>query len=155
MIDEDPLRRMQAHASSSLRREVAGVMLGPLPEKQPNTNRYIVHVQDMIIAKHTKMRGASVTYTPESWRYLNDVIAERYPEEEMVMVGWYHTHPGFGIFLSGMDLFIHKNFFTQKWHVAYVLDPIARKSGFFSWDSDIKQVKPFPFIWPEWAAGSW
>ena len=27
-------------------------------------------------------------------------------------------HPGFGIFLSGMDLFIHQNFFTQIWHVA-------------------------------------
>lgn len=154
LLDEEPLRRMQAHASSSLRREVAGVMLGPIPEKQPN-NRYIVHVQDIIIAKHTKMRGASVTYTPESWRYLNDVIMERYPNEEMLMLGWYHTHPGFGIFLSGMDIFIHTNFFTQKWHIAYVLDPVGRKSGFFSWDLDQEQVQPFPFIWPDWARNTW
>ncbi len=154
LVDEEPLRRMQAHASSSLRREVAGVMLGPIPEKQPN-NRYIVHVQDIIIAKHTKMRGASVTYTPESWRYLNDVIMERYPNEEMLMLGWYHTHPGFGIFLSGMDIFIHTNFFTQKWHIAYVLDPVGRKTGFFSWDLDQQKVQPFPFIWPDWAAGTW
>jgi len=28
------------------------------------------------------------------------------------IVGWYHSHPGFGIFLSEYDLFIHRNFFT-------------------------------------------
>jgi proteasome lid subunit RPN8/RPN11 len=71
------------------------------------------------------------------------------------MVGWYHTHPGFGIFLSGMDLFIHQNFFTQIWHVAYVLDPRARTSGFFCWDRRKTKVNRQDFPWPDWAAGSW
>jgi len=154
LLDEAPLRAMQAHALSSLDREVAGVMIGRQPEKQPD-GRYIVHVIDSIIAKHTKMQGASVTYTPESWRYLNDTLWERYPDESAVMVGWYHTHPGFGIFLSGMDLFIHQNFFTQIWHVAYVLDPRARTSGFFSWNRQKTKVNRYDFMWPEWAAGSW
>ena len=101
------------------------------------------------------MHGASVTYTPESWRYLNDKLAERYPDESAVMVGWYHTHPGFGIFLSGMDLFIHQNFFTQKWHVAMVLDPRARQSGFFCWDRQMTKVEAYDFPWPKWASGSW
>lgn len=154
LLDEAPLRAMQAHALSSLDREVAGVMVGRQPEKQPD-GRYIVHVIDSIIAKHTVMHGASVTYTPESWRYLNDTLWERYPDESAVMVGWYHTHPGFGIFLSGMDLFIHQNFFTQIWHVAYVLDPRARTSGFFSWNRQKTKVNRYDFVWPEWAAGSW
>ncbi len=145
---------MQAHALSSLDREVAGVMVGRQPEKQPD-GRYVVHVIDSIIAKHTVMHGASVTYTPESWRYLNDTLWERYPDESAVMVGWYHTHPGFGIFLSGMDLFIHQNFFTQMWHVAYVLDPRARTSGFFCWNRQRTKVNRYDFMWPEWAAGSW
>ena len=154
LLDEAPLRAMQAHALSSIDREVAGVMIGRQPEKQPD-GRYIVHVIDSIIAKHTVMHGASVTYTPESWRYLNDTLWERYPDESAVMVGWYHTHPGFGIFLSGMDLFIHQNFFTQIWHVAYVLDPRARTSGFFCWNRQRTKVNRYDFVWPEWAAGSW
>jgi len=154
LLDEMPLRAMQAHALSSLDREVAGVMVGRQPEKQPD-GRYIVHVIDSIIAQHTVMHGASVTYTPESWRHLNDTLWERYPDESAVMVGWYHTHPGFGIFLSGMDLFIHQNFFTQIWHVAYVLDPRARTSGFFSWNRQKTKVNRYDFMWPEWAAGSW
>jgi proteasome lid subunit RPN8/RPN11 len=154
LLDEAPLRAMQAHALSSLDREVAGVMVGRQPEKQPD-GRYIVHVIDSIAAKYTVMNGASVTYTPDSWRYLNDTLWERYPDETAVMVGWYHTHPGFGIFLSGMDLFIHQNFFTQIWHIAYVLDPRARTSGFFCWNRQKTKVNRYDFIWPEWAADSW
>jgi proteasome lid subunit RPN8/RPN11 len=112
-------------------------------------------VTDIIIAKHTKMQGASVTYTPESWRYINDTLRERYPNDEAVIVGWYHTHPGFGIFLSGMDLFIHQNFFTQTWHIAYVLDPVGKRSGFFCWDRGKTKVDRYEFPWPEWAGRSW
>jgi proteasome lid subunit RPN8/RPN11 len=154
LIDESALRATQAHALSSLQREVAGVLVGRRPEKQPD-GRYLVHIFDTIVALHTVMQGASVTYTPESWRYLNDTLAERYPDETAVMVGWYHTHPGFGVFLSGMDLFIHQNFFTQIWHVAMVLDPRARTSGFFCWDRAKSRVSRCDFAWPSWAAKSW
>lgn len=154
LMDEPPLRAMQAHALSSLDREVAGVMVGPRPEKQPD-GRYLVRVIDSIAAKYTVMQGASVTYTADSWRYLNDTLGERYPDETGVMIGWYHTHPGFGIFLSGMDLFIHQNFFTQIWHTAYVLDPRAHTSGFFCWSRDKTRVNRYDFVWPDWAEGSW
>ncbi|MCL4869238.1 MAG: hypothetical protein KJ063_09725 [Anaerolineae bacterium] len=154
LINETAFRDAQAHALSSLEREVAGVLIGPPPEKQPD-GRYVVHITDTIIAKHTRMHGASVTYTPESWRYLNDKLAEMYPDESGVMVGWYHTHPGFGIFLSGMDQFIHQNFFTQVWHVALVLDPVARTSGFFCWDRGKTRVDRYDFPWPYWAHKGW
>ncbi|MCB8983076.1 MAG: Mov34/MPN/PAD-1 family protein [Ardenticatenaceae bacterium] len=154
LMEEPAFRAAQAHALSSPNREVAGVLVGPRPEKQPD-GRYVVHIMDTIIAKYTVMQGASVTYTPESWRYMNDKLNERYPDDTAVMVGWYHTHPGFGIFLSGMDQFIHQNFFTQIWHVALVLDPQARISGFFCWDRQKTRVSPVEFEWPGWAARSW
>lgn len=154
LIDEPALRSAQAHALGSLNHEVAGILVGPPPEKQPD-GRYVVHIIDSIIAKHTVMHGASVTYTPESWRYVNDKLWERYPDETAVIVGWYHTHPGFGIFLSGMDQFIHQNFFTQIWHTALVLDPIAKRSGFFCWDRHKSRVSSVDFAWPEWAERSW
>ncbi len=154
LMNEPAFRDAQAHALSSMDREVAGMLIGPPPEKQPD-GRYLAHITDIIIARHTRMHGASVTYTPESWRYINDKLAERYPEGDAVIVGWYHTHPGFGIFLSGMDLFIHQNFFTQIWHVALVLDPRAQRSGFFCWDRQKSRVDPYEFPWPSWARNSW
>ena len=154
LVNENAFRNAQEHASSSLNREVAGILVGPMPEKQPD-GRYLVHIIDTIIAKHTKMHGASVTYTPESWRYISDKLIELYPEDSAVIVGWYHTHPGFGIFLSSMDRFIHQNFFIQKWHIALVLDPVATKSGFFCWDRKQELVDSYEFPWPQWAANSW
>ncbi|NJN54623.1 MAG: hypothetical protein HC804_07615 [Anaerolineae bacterium] len=53
-MEEPALRASQAHALSSLNREVAGVLVGPRPEKQPD-GRYVVHIHDTIIAKHTVM----------------------------------------------------------------------------------------------------
>ncbi|MCA9939155.1 MAG: Mov34/MPN/PAD-1 family protein, partial [Anaerolineales bacterium] len=154
LMNEPAFRDTQAHALSSMNREVAGMLIGPPPEKQPD-GRYLVHITDIIIAKHTRMHGASVTYTPESWRYINDKLQERYPEGDAVIVGWYHTHPGFGIFLSGMDQFIHQNFFTQIWHVALVLDPRAQRTGFFCWDRQRSRVDPYEFPWPAWARDAW
>lgn len=154
LVNEAAMRDAQAHALSSMDREVAGMLIGPRPEKQPD-GRYVVHVTDAIIARHTRMMGASVTYTPESWRYVTDKLQEMYPNEEAIIVGWYHTHPGFGIFLSGMDLFIHQNFFTQLWHIALVLDPRAARMGFFSWDRRKREVMPYDFPWPEWAPYAW
>ena len=154
LINESAFRDAQRHSLTSLNREVAGMLIGPHPE-QKEDGRWIVHVSDAIVAKHTEMRGASVTYTPESWRYIHDVLAEKYPNEEAVIVGWYHTHPGFGIFLSGMDLFIHQNFFVQPWHIALVLDPVAHTSGFFSWDKEQSGVRSYDFPWPDWAPNSW
>ena len=54
-----------------------------------------------------------------------------YPDLDIV--GWYHTHPDFGIFLSSHDLFIHRHFFAQPLQVAYVVDPIRQTRGFFQW----------------------
>jgi proteasome lid subunit RPN8/RPN11 len=154
LVNEPPMREAQSHALSSMDREVAGMLIGPRPEKQPD-GRYVVHITDIIVAHHTRMMGASVTYTPESWRYVTDQLQERYPDEQACIVGWYHTHPGFGIFLSGMDLFIHQNFFTQIWHVALVLDPRAARMGFFCWNRAQSEVRPYDFPWPEWAADGW
>ena len=154
LMNESAFRDAQAHALSSPGREVAGVLVGPQPEKQPD-GRYVVHISDAIIARHTRMQGASVTYTPESWRYVNDRLAELFPDGTAVIVGWYHTHPGFGIFMSGMDQFIHRNFFTQIWHVAMVLDPLATSSGFFCWNREKDNVAAYEFPWPNWAADSW
>ena len=52
------------------------------------------------------------------------------------MVGWYHTHPGWGVFLSGMDLFICNNFFNRPLDVALVIDPCAGDRGWFQWSTD-------------------
>jgi proteasome lid subunit RPN8/RPN11 len=50
---------------------------------------------------------------------------------DRIKVGWHHTHPGYGIFLSGYDQFIHNNFFNVPGMFALVVDPRAESLGFF------------------------
>jgi proteasome lid subunit RPN8/RPN11/LysM repeat protein len=43
------------------------------------------------------------------------------------IVGWAHTHPGFGVFLSNFDKEQHQRFFPLPWQVAYVMDTQAQE----------------------------
>lgn len=38
------------------------------------------------------------------------------------IVGWMHSHPGFGVFLSAFDKQQHERLFTRPWQIAYVID---------------------------------
>jgi proteasome lid subunit RPN8/RPN11 len=53
----------------------------------------------------------------------------RHPELEIV--GWYHTHPGLGIFLSEQDLFVAGHFFPAPYQLSLVIDPIRSLAGAF------------------------
>jgi hypothetical protein len=60
------------------------------------------------------------------------------------VVGWYHTHPGFGVFLSDRDQFIHKSFFDLPFQVAFVYDPKSREHGLFSWrDGEVWRMRRY------------
>src|ERR1700690_3475000 len=47
------------------------------------------------------------------------------------IVGWYHTHPSMGVFLSHYDTWLHRNFFPEPWQVALVVEPVSAAGGFF------------------------
>ncbi|MBL8193491.1 MAG: Mov34/MPN/PAD-1 family protein [Blastocatellia bacterium] len=47
------------------------------------------------------------------------------------IVGWYHTHPGFGVFMSGTDQNTQRQIYGTDWHIAIVFDPIRRDYGIF------------------------
>ena len=64
--------------------------------------------------------------------------------KEKKIVGWIHTHPNFGIFLSEYDKFIQQNFFNEDYQVAYVIDPIQNVEGFYFWiNGNIEKCKGF------------
>lgn len=146
LLDDGPRRAMQAHATSRRDREVAGFLVGRQPEKQPD-GYYVVAVTDYIEAQFTHSRGGSVTLTADSWHYAHVALARRHPGHLSRILGWAHTHPGFGIFLSESDLFIHRAYFRQTWQIAAVLDPLARTAGFFAWCPRAQGIHRHEFVW--------
>lgn len=124
------------YAKGDLDHERGGFLLGNLEETE---NVYSIFITDMLIAKHTVNNMASLTFTHDSWNEAYREMDENHKEK--IMLGWFHSHPGYGIFLSGMDMFIENNFFSLPYQVAYVVDPCADTYGFFGWEKPGKIQK--------------
>jgi proteasome lid subunit RPN8/RPN11 len=120
--------RCCAHAGSDLEREVGGALVG-VWRRDRATGRPFIVVEAALPARHTRQGRSYVTFTHDSLVDLHEELEARYPLKKLV--GWYHTHPGMDIFLSGYDLWLHEHFFPFAWQVALVIEPRARHGGFF------------------------
>jgi proteasome lid subunit RPN8/RPN11 len=137
-LDRRPADAVERHALSDTTVELGGILLGK-ECVDDETGAPFVWITESLQAKHYENTQASFTYTHESWEEITRERDRLHPELDIV--GWYHTHPDFGIFLSGMDLFIHQHFFAQPLQVALVVDPIRQTRGFFQWrDGRLDQV---------------
>ncbi len=131
-IDSEVVRTIRQHARSSSKTEVCGVLIGR------DLDRH-VQIAACIEGENAEGAGAHVTFTQDTWEHIYAVKDKRYPDERIV--GWYHSHPGFGIFLSEHDTFIHKNFFSSPGQIAWVYDPHSDEEGCFGWvDGQIKRL---------------
>lgn len=124
LMDSEVVRKIRQHARSSSSTEICGVLIG-----QDKDNR--IEVKASIQGENAEQAGAHVTFTQDTWEHIYAVKDKKFPNERIV--GWYHSHPGFGIFLSEHDLFIHKNFFSSPGQVAWVYDPHSDEEGCFGW----------------------
>ncbi len=135
---------IERHALSDTSVELGGILLGKECLDQA-TGQPFVWITQWLEAKHYANTQASFTYTHDTWEEITRERDLRYPDSDIV--GWYHTHPSFGIFLSHHDLFIHENFFSRPLQVADVVDPINQTRGFFQWrDGRMEQVTGYYLI---------
>jgi proteasome lid subunit RPN8/RPN11 len=121
-------RGIQAHAQADPSIEICGILVGRWGRDEQGP---FAQVTDYIRCDSASSKLAEVTFTHESWAHINHEMDTKYADKRIV--GWYHTHPDFGIFLSDRDCFIHEHFFSGPGQVAYVVDPVRDLEGVFSW----------------------
>ena len=120
------------HTESDIDHEVGGVLIGEARVDPMCPRPYIV-IQDILPALYTDSSQTHVTFTQNTLVHLNRELEEHFPGKRIV--GWYHTHPRLGVFLSSHDTWLHRNFFSDPTHVALVVDPYYRHAGFFCWQT--------------------
>jgi proteasome lid subunit RPN8/RPN11 len=120
--------RANVHAQSDLENEVGGWLIGAHRADQLTGEGYIV-IERCLPAPFTRQGSAYLTFTQDSQVALFEIMEEKYPDKDLL--GWYHTHPKMGIFLSSYDLFLHNHFFPHSWQVALVIEPHSNQAGFF------------------------
>jgi proteasome lid subunit RPN8/RPN11 len=124
MISGEVARRIRRHARGQSKTEVCGVLIG-------RENEGKLEIDACIAGVNAAQAGSHVTFTQDTWEHIYKVKDSEYPDDRIV--GWYHSHPGFGVFLSDHDTFIHKNFFSAPQQVAWVYDPHSDEEGCFGW----------------------
>lgn len=117
-----------SHVNQSPRLESGGVLVGHPFRTEDNRTIFVIIVG--ALPQHSNQRSVGhFTVGPTEIAAVREDIEQRY--RGLITVGWYHSHPGHGIFLSGQDMAIVHSIYNLPWHVAMVVDPIQRIEGLF------------------------
>merc|ERR1711937_710693 len=116
------LLKMLKHGRAGVPMEVMGLMLGEFVDE------YTVKVVD-VFAMPQSGTGVSVEAVDAVFQAKMLDMLKQTGRPEMV-VGWYHSHPGFGCWLSGVDVNTQQSFEALNARaVAVVVDPIQSVKG--------------------------
>lgn len=124
VMESEVARKIRQHSRTSMKAEVCGVLIG-----KSEDDRTVVEA--CIAGVNASQGGTHVTFTQDTWEHIYKIKDREYPDDKIV--GWYHSHPGFGVFLSEHDLFIQENFFSGPHQIAWVYDPHTDEEGCFGW----------------------
>merc|ERR1711998_529697 len=116
------LLKMLKHGRAGVPMEVMGLMVGEFVDD------YMVVVKD-VFAMPQSGTGVSVEAVDPVFQMKMLDMLKQTGRPEMV-VGWYHSHPGFGCWLSGVDINTQQSFEALNQRaVAVVVDPIQSVKG--------------------------
>ena len=138
-ISQPVYKEIHKFTQNKTTNESGGMLIGNVIEEFGKTN---IIVNGFIEAKHCEATPTTLKFTHETWEYVHKEMDKKFPGQKIV--GWIHTHPNFGIFLSEYDKFIQENFFKEDYQIAYVVDPIQDIEGFYFWiNGKIERCKGF------------
>lgn len=141
-VTQTAYSRICIHAGSDLSNEVGGVLIG---RWCADGDGQFVVVEHMIPARYTRQSSVYLTFTKDSLVDFHVEIDKHFQGKEIV--GWYHTHPNMGVFLSYYDTWLHHHFFPEPWQVALVVEPRSAAGGFFirQQDGELNPTQYFGF----------
>ncbi|MEB3204289.1 MAG: Mov34/MPN/PAD-1 family protein [Candidatus Sericytochromatia bacterium] len=128
--------QVRHHGASSPDCEVGGLLLGQVHHDGSDT---LIEVMTAMAAPETRGSGVHLAFTPATWQALLAQMTDEAPD--LMLLGWYHTHPGLSVFMSGTDQHTHSHHFRQPWQVAMVHDPHTGETGCF------RGVPAAPVVW--------
>jgi proteasome lid subunit RPN8/RPN11 len=127
-VTQAAFRAINDHANSDLDNEVGGWLAGRWCRDIETKAEYIV-VEALLPAQQVRSGSTFLTFTHDSQVAMLSALEEKYSKKGII--GWYHTHPRMGIFLSGYDVWLHDHFFPHLWQIALVIEPHSKTAGFF------------------------
>lgn len=126
-VKAEAIQNLKTHLNSNLEVEQGGILFGNAYQ-DPVYGIY-VEITAAVPAPATIGTGAHLEFTSDSWLGIMDYAKHRHPQQNIV--GWYHSHPNLGVFMSGTDMRTQQAFFYHPWCLSIVCDPVRNKTGYF------------------------
>lgn len=120
--------QIQDHINQTETVESGGILVGQ-PFRAPGDESTFVIVTGAIPQDSHNRSVGHFTVGPQEIAAARAVMEREYPG--LAAVGWYHSHPGHGIFLSAQDMTIVNGIYNAPWHIAIVIDPLRGEEGIF------------------------
>ncbi len=138
-ISQSVYKEIHKFTKNKTTNESGGMLVGSVIDEFGKTN---IVISGFVEAKFCEATPSTLKFTHETWEYVHKEIERKHNGKKII--GWIHTHPDFGIFLSEYDKFIQQNFFSEEHQIAYVVDPIQHIEGFYFWiNGNIEKCKGF------------
>lgn len=111
--------------------EIGGILLGT-PFYTKDNKGYKVLVEEFVPISPEHHDVYRLEFSTTSLARDLGNIQDEYPD--LILVGWFHTHPGHGLFLSQPDLRVQNSFFKAPYQFAMEIDSLTTylNTAFFS-----------------------
>ena len=138
--------KIRNHAMSRLdpRMEIMGLLLGTVYR---HDEREYVLVRD-VVTTDLDASLVSVRFDRQGFEKLFESLDDI--GFDYLIVGWYHSHPGHGCFLSQTDVDTQVSMFNRPFHSALVIDPVNHEIETFKVENGRSQHRPFAVYWDEY-----
>lgn len=134
IINRHAFKTMASHSVDGIPNEIGGLLIGKpcINENNELISWVIETAKGDCLSERVKVVIKKETYN-KAWQ-----IMDKYEEEgeKLIVIGYYHTHPNMGTFLSPYD----KNAIWANWvnlyNIAIVLDPVRNSWGCFGYSGE-------------------
>lgn len=123
----------------TIRHEAQGILLGKYFKDK--------YGEFVVATKYAEGDGNSTQSFVEMTEERLAEISIQCQNEDLLMLIWLHTHPGFGVFYSGTDISCLKTNFYKKYHAGIVVDILKKHvKGYKTINSDVKEFQEYSLI---------
>ena len=129
------LRKAYIHFVKALPREAMGFLAG---------DRYIYRGKEYVeVLEYIPIKSKASEVHVEPLEGSLGIVGKKLAElNDLILVGWAHSHPGYGCFLSETDIKTQRTYFSKHYHIALVIDPLSGEYDIFKLQGD-NYVRPF------------
>lgn len=120
-FQQEAVIALQDHIKSSPTQAIFGFLIGDI-YRDPDAGVLYTIIDKTLKLSQPIYGDKTEVVVSRLW----DRMQEQLAKASAVLLGWYHSHPGQGGFLTSHDVETHEKFFTDPWHVAVL---VAAEAG--------------------------